>query len=65
MVDELKWLNLSDDKVTETQKNGPLTEKLSKIVAIAKEELEIAGQSDAATKQQVYLISHFMHSFYK
>lgn len=53
MVDELKWLNLSDDKVTETRKNGPLTQKLLKIVAIAKEELKISGQ-DAATKQQVY-----------
>ncbi|EJW70083.1 hypothetical protein WUBG_19010, partial [Wuchereria bancrofti] len=52
MVDELKWLSLSNDKVTETQKNGPLTQKLSKIVAIAKEELKIAGHDEIATKQQ-------------
>ncbi|CAG9536577.1 unnamed protein product [Cercopithifilaria johnstoni] len=58
MVDELKWLNLSDDKVTETRKNGPLTQKLSKIVAIAKDELKISGQNDAATKQQGTLLYH-------
>lgn len=57
MMDELKWLNLSDDKVTETQKNGPLTQKLLKIIAIAKEELKISGGNGAATKQQVYLIT--------
>ncbi|EJD73912.1 CBR-ERS-1 protein [Loa loa] len=58
MVEELKWLNLSDDKVIETQKNGPLTEKLSKIVALAKDELKIAGQDDVATKQQGTLLYH-------
>ncbi|VDK74853.1 unnamed protein product [Litomosoides sigmodontis] len=58
MVDELKWLNLSDDKVTETRKNGPLTQKLLKIVAVAKDELKISGQNDAATKQQGALLYH-------
>uniref|UniRef100_A0AAF5PQT3 Probable glutamine--tRNA ligase n=1 Tax=Wuchereria bancrofti TaxID=6293 RepID=A0AAF5PQT3_WUCBA len=58
MVDELKWLSLSNDKVTETQKNGPLTQKLSKIVAIAKEELKIAGHDEIATKQQGTLLYH-------
>ncbi|MCP9258846.1 putative glutamine--tRNA ligase [Dirofilaria immitis] len=58
MVDELKWLSLSDDKVIETLKNGPLTQKLSKIVSIAKEELKVAGQNDTATKQQGSLLYH-------
>uniref|UniRef100_A0A915Q616 Probable glutamine--tRNA ligase n=1 Tax=Setaria digitata TaxID=48799 RepID=A0A915Q616_9BILA len=55
-MDELKWLNLSNEKVIETQKNGLLTDKLSKIVAIAKEELKNAGHGDAASKQQSHLI---------
>uniref|UniRef100_A0A0R3S373 glutamine--tRNA ligase n=1 Tax=Elaeophora elaphi TaxID=1147741 RepID=A0A0R3S373_9BILA len=58
MADELKWLGLSDDKVTETQKNGPLTQKLSKIVALAKEELKNSGQDNVATKQQGTLLYH-------
>lgn len=53
MEEELRWLNLSDGKVTETQKNGVLTQKLSNIVAFAKEELKKAGKDDVATKQQV------------
>uniref|UniRef100_A0A2K6WLB3 Probable glutamine--tRNA ligase n=1 Tax=Onchocerca volvulus TaxID=6282 RepID=A0A2K6WLB3_ONCVO len=57
-MDELKWLNLSNDKVIETQKNSALTQRLSQIVDIAKEELKITGHGDVATKQQGTLLYH-------
>lgn len=51
-VEFLKWLNLSNDKVAETLKNASLTERLSRIIACAKDELSALGGGEAS-KQQV------------
>ncbi|VDN02477.1 unnamed protein product [Thelazia callipaeda] len=58
MTEELKWLNLSNDKVAETLKNSALTQKLLDIIAVAKNQLKIFGAGNTATKQQCTLLYH-------
>lgn len=53
MAESLRWMNLSEAKVTETLKNAQLMEKLQRIVELAKNELKNNGSNASATKQQV------------
>ncbi|MFH4984571.1 hypothetical protein AB6A40_011280 [Gnathostoma spinigerum] len=52
MADELKWLGLSEAKVRETLKNSALSDRLVKIVSLAKDELNRIGGDGKASKQQ-------------